>query len=113
MDGISDILDIPVNISDAFIHKSSLHFMIAATLAKAMWGTRPNMELFCPPKHGPPHWQLGQLVEFWNNMEQHKVNIKSTYFTIFTFRIRKDQLARLAQFLGWSLESRNVNPAKV
>ena len=24
--------------------------------APAMWGTRPNMELFCPPRHGPPHW---------------------------------------------------------
>jgi len=24
--------------------------------AAAMWGQRPNMELICPPKNGPPHW---------------------------------------------------------
>ena len=28
---------------------------------EAMWGTRPNMELFCPPRHGPPHWSLGKM----------------------------------------------------
>ncbi|CAK9107585.1 unnamed protein product [Durusdinium trenchii] len=29
---------------------------VLKSTAPAMWGTRPNMELFCPPKHGPPHW---------------------------------------------------------
>ncbi|CAJ1372769.1 unnamed protein product [Effrenium voratum] len=29
---------------------------VLKSAATAMWGTRPNMELFCPPKHGPPHW---------------------------------------------------------
>lgn len=24
--------------------------------AKAKGGNRPNMELICPPRHGPPHW---------------------------------------------------------
>jgi hypothetical protein len=89
-----------IPVISALIHKSTLHFMIAATLSKAMWGTRQNMELFCPPKHGPPHWQLGQLVEFWNNILH-----DSSRFTFW-----KDQLA---QFLLGVLESRNVNRAKV
>jgi len=29
---------------------------VLKSTAAAMWGTRPNMELFCPPRHGPPHW---------------------------------------------------------
>ncbi|CAL1129048.1 unnamed protein product [Cladocopium goreaui] len=29
---------------------------VLKSTAPAMWGTRQNMELFCPPKHGPPHW---------------------------------------------------------
>eukprot|EP00434_Breviolum_minutum_P033517 symbB.v1.2.029661.t1/scaffold3276.1/size59877/7 len=30
--------------------------LVLKSTAAAMWGTRPNMELFCPPRHGPPHW---------------------------------------------------------
>ena len=32
------------------------HQILLLDAFEAMWGTRPNMELFCPPKHGPPHW---------------------------------------------------------
>mmetsp|Transcript_24289 Transcript_24289/g.45954 ORF Transcript_24289/g.45954 Transcript_24289/m.45954 type:complete len:351 (-) Transcript_24289:38-1090(-) len=29
---------------------------VLKSTAAAMWGQRPNMELICPPKNGPPHW---------------------------------------------------------